>query len=167
VSPLLIDVITSLDNNQVLSILKNPNLDKVNELPPVKPKGGEVFLVQSVHVDDWKCDQYTWINDSKCAPKNDATGEKLYKSYFKLRLPGFETKNCRKRPRSTSDFKKIAYWLESNPNLVLILYLGDEQLYQAIPHGNSKHETEFVRTMPSVVQNIKSKEGDPHKVTGV
>jgi hypothetical protein len=29
---------------------------------------------------------------------------------------------------------------------------------------NTKHETEFVRTMPAVVQNIISKKGDPHKV---
>jgi len=33
-----------------------------------------------------------------------------------------------------------------------------------MPHGNSKHDSEFVRTMPSVVEEIKCKEGDPHKV---
>ena len=31
-------------------------------------------------------------------------------------------------------------------------------------HGNSKHDSEFVRTMPSVVEETKCKEGDPHKV---
>jgi hypothetical protein len=36
--------------------------------------------------------------------------------------------------------------------------------YQAMPHGNSKHDSEFVRTMQSVVEEIKCKEGDPHKV---
>ncbi|CAG2245650.1 unnamed protein product [Mytilus edulis] len=33
-----------------------------------------------------------------------------------------------------------------------------------MPHGNSKHDTEFVRTMPSVIDTIKEKEGNPHKV---
>ena len=37
-------------------------------------------------------------------------------------------------------------------------------LYQAMEIVNTKHETEFVRTMPAVVQNIISKKGDPHKV---
>ncbi|VDI63133.1 Hypothetical predicted protein [Mytilus galloprovincialis] len=40
----------------------------------------------------------------------------------------------------------------------------NEDSYQPMPHGNSKHDTEFVRTMPSVSDTIKEKEGNPHKV---
>jgi rRNA maturation endonuclease Nob1 len=43
-------------------------------------------------------------------------------------------------------------------------YLGDDHFHQAMQHGNSKHDSEFVRTMPSVVEETKCKEGDPHKV---
>ena len=43
-------------------------------------------------------------------------------------------------------------------------YLGDDHFHQAMQHGNSKHDSEFVRTMQSVVEEIKCKEEDPHKV---
>ena len=148
----------------VKNILQNSTVDNINTLPPVKPKGGEVYLVQSKHLNDWKCDQYTWINNSKFVSKHDEEGGKLIRCYFKLRLPGFEMKGGRKRPCSTNSFKRIAYWLDSNPNLVLVHYLGDDIFYQAMPHGNSKHDSEFVRTIPSVVEEIKCKKGDPHKV---
>jgi hypothetical protein len=64
-----------------------------------------------------------------------------------LRLPGFEMKGGCKGPCSTNSFKRIAYWLDSNPNLALVHYLGDEIFYQAMPHGNSKHDSEFARTI--------------------
>ncbi|CAC5384992.1 unnamed protein product [Mytilus coruscus] len=82
---------------------------------------------------------------------------KLIRCYFDLRLFGLETNVGRKRPRSTSDFKRMSYWLDSNLNLVLIHYVGNENLYQPMPHGNSKRDTEFVRTMPSVIDTIKEK----------
>lgn len=37
-------------------------------------------------------------------------------------------------------------------------------MYEPMPHGNSKHDTEFIRTMPSVIDQIREKEGAPHKV---
>ena len=42
--------------------------------------------------------------------------------------------------------------------------MGDETIYEPMPHGNSKHDTEFIRTMPSVIDQIREKEGAPHKV---
>ena len=64
ISSFFTDQLTSLDNNMVINIIQNSTEDKISTLPPVKPKGGEVYLVQSKHLDDWKCDQYTWINRS-------------------------------------------------------------------------------------------------------
>ncbi|CAG2240581.1 unnamed protein product [Mytilus edulis] len=156
--------IPSVPISSVQSISSVPisSVQKIGCLPPVKPNGGDIYLIHSKHPNDWKCDQYTWINESKFV--SEIVGVKLNRCYFKLRLPGFDTKSGRKRPRSTSDFKRIAYWLDSNPNLVLIHYIGNEDLYQPMPHGNSKHDTEFVRTMPSVIDTIKEKEGNPHKV---
>lgn len=37
-------------------------------------------------------------------------------------------------------------------------------MYEPMPHGNSKHNTEFIRTMPSVIDQIREKEGAPNKV---
>ncbi|CAG2186211.1 unnamed protein product [Mytilus edulis] len=132
--PYLTGVKVMFENEKVINILQNPIKEKIGCLPPVKPNGGDIYLIQSKHPNDWKCDQYTWINESKYV--FEIEGVKLNKCYFKLRLPGFETKIGRKRPRSTSDFKRIAYWLDSNPNLVLIHYIGNEDLYQPMPHGN-------------------------------
>jgi hypothetical protein len=71
------DATSPLDSNVVINILLKPDQDKINEYPPAKPRGGEVFLVQSAKQDDWKCDQLIWINDSKSTPKCSENGVKL------------------------------------------------------------------------------------------
>jgi hypothetical protein len=43
ISPFFTDKLTSLDNNMVKNILQNSTEDKISTLPPVKPKGGEVY----------------------------------------------------------------------------------------------------------------------------
>jgi hypothetical protein len=78
---------------------------------------------------------------------------------YKLRLPGVEIKSGRKRPYYSHKFKTLGHWLHSDPHLVLVHYLGDETIYKPMAHGNSKHETEFKRTMSSVIDKMKSEEG--------
>jgi hypothetical protein len=62
-------------------------------------------------------------------------------------------KGGRKGPCSTNSFKRIAYWLDSNPNLVLVHYLGDEIFYQAMPHETVNMTLNLLE--PSVVEEIK------------
>jgi hypothetical protein len=76
-SQFYINATSPLDSNVVINILLKPDQDQINEYPPAKPRGGEVFLVQSAKQDDWKCDQYIWINDSKSTPKCSENGVKL------------------------------------------------------------------------------------------
>ena len=83
---------------------------------------------------------------------------------YKLRLPGVDIKSGRKRPNYSHKFKKLVHWLHSDPHLVLVHDLGDETIYKPMAHGNSKHETEFKRTMPSVIDKMKSEEGRAKKV---
>ncbi|CAC5399410.1 unnamed protein product [Mytilus coruscus] len=45
------------------SILSDPDMSKVTSLPPIKPKAGDVFVIESINMEDWKCDQYLWIRD--------------------------------------------------------------------------------------------------------
>lgn len=52
-------------------------------------------------------------------------------------------------------FKKVGYWLTNKPTLVLVHYIGDETIYTPMAHGNSKHDGEFKRTMPSVIDKVK------------
>ena len=50
--------IDELNKDVIVSILSNPDKSKVVTLPPVKPKGSDIFVIRSENVDDWKCDQY-------------------------------------------------------------------------------------------------------------
>ena len=83
---------------------------------------------------------------------------------YKSRLPGVEIKSGRKRPNYSHKFKKLGHWLHSDPHLVLVHYLGDETIYKPMAHGNSKIETEFKRTMLSVIDKMKFEEGGAKKV---
>ena len=37
-------------------------------------------------------------------------------------------------------------------------------MYEPMPHGNSKHDTEFIRIMLSVIDQIREKEGAPNSL---
>jgi hypothetical protein len=154
--------IDELNKDVIVSILSNPDKSKVITLPPVKPKGGDIFVICSENVDDWKCDQYMWMRDG--LRKFQYKDVEFSKINYKSRLPGVEIKSGCKRPNYSHKFKKLGHWLHSDPHLVLVHYLGDETIYKPMAHGNSKHETEFKRTMPSVIDKMKSEEGGAKKV---
>jgi hypothetical protein len=65
-------------------------------------------------------------------------------------LPGYITKSGRRRPLTSTGFKRVGYWTPSNPSLVLIHYLGDENIYKPIPHGNGNHENDIVEITSSL-----------------
>lgn len=49
-------------------MLTNPDTSKISTLPPMQPKGGDVY-VYSFNGDvskekDWSCDGYKWVNKS-------------------------------------------------------------------------------------------------------
>ncbi|CAG2245651.1 unnamed protein product [Mytilus edulis] len=56
--PYLTGVKVMFENEKVINILQNPIKEKIGCLPPVKPNGGDIYLIQSKHPNDWKCDQY-------------------------------------------------------------------------------------------------------------
>jgi hypothetical protein len=78
--------IDELNKDVIVSILSNPDKSKVITLPPVKPKGGDIFVIRSENVDDWKCDQYMWMRDG--LPKFQHKDVKFSKINYKSRLPG-------------------------------------------------------------------------------
>jgi hypothetical protein len=78
--------ITELNKDVIDIILSNPDKSKVITLPPVKPKGGDTFVIRSENVDDWKCDQYMWMRDG--LPKFQHKDVKFSKINYKSRLPG-------------------------------------------------------------------------------
>ena len=96
--------------------------------------------------DDWKCDQYHWINDGVAKlPKKDPV---VKKTYFLCDTP----------TGPSAEFKWHAYEFIPANNYVLVHYLGNENIAIAFPHGNSKQNTRkaYVRTCPSVMEKMKT-----------
>ena len=110
-----------ISKETVVTILSNPDEDTVIALPPVKPSGGDVFVVRSSNLHDWKCDQYIWVRDgSRSFSFNDLEYSKIH---YKIRLPGIDTKSGRRKLNCSLQFKKVGYWLHSDPSLVLVHYI--------------------------------------------
>ena len=95
--------IDELNKDVIVSILSNPDKSKVITLPPVKPKGGDIFVIRSENVDDWKCDQYMWMRDG--LRKFQYKDVEFSKINYKSRLPGVDIKSGRKRPNYSHKFK--------------------------------------------------------------
>ncbi|CAC5367851.1 unnamed protein product [Mytilus coruscus] len=51
-----------LHQTEIVDILTNPETSRTSNVLPYKPKANEVYLFQT-GADDWKCDQYLWINN--------------------------------------------------------------------------------------------------------
>ncbi|CAG2252615.1 unnamed protein product [Mytilus edulis] len=144
-----------LHQTEIVDILTKPETSRTSNVPPYKPKANEIYLFQT-GADDWKCDQYLWINNGT---KSVTIGNDVLKKHFyKIRLPGTtDHTNGRKRPVGSLQFKKTAYSLKSNKSLILVHYEGDETVYVPVSHGNSKksHPPEYTRTAPSVLRKIE------------
>ncbi|XP_071097342.1 uncharacterized protein [Haliotis cracherodii] len=138
----------SFTTTEVLEILQNPDLSRVINQPPVKPRAGQAFLYHFTDAnkrDDWRCDQYHFHHDAtREQPKADPKFKKLF---FVIKT----------RVGKDKRFKKHAYILlgEDN-NLVLFQYIGNERIAEDLPHGNSKNTSvPYTRLCPSVIRAIK------------
>ncbi|XP_065896214.1 uncharacterized protein [Dysidea avara] len=154
VEPLMSGRKKAIDCDEAYDILQCEvnSLQRCSELPPVKPKSGEVFLFCATDDNkrrDWRCDQYRWYqNGCKLLP---ASEHKVKKYYF----------NIAKADNSHSNkFQRIAYHLLDNPGVVLIQYIGSHLEAEDLPHGNSVSDSKpYIRSCPSVIQQIK--DSDP------
>ncbi|XP_071097328.1 uncharacterized protein [Haliotis cracherodii] len=139
---------SSFTTQEVLDILRNPDMSRTITQPPLKPTAGQVFLYHFTDInkrDDWRCDQYHFHHDAtREQPKADPKFKKLF---FVIKT----------REGKDKRFKKHAYILlgEDN-NLVLFQYIGDERIAEDLPHGNSKNASvPYTRLCPSVIRAIK------------
>ena len=78
-----------------------------------------------ITVDDWRCDQYRWIN--RGVHKLPSNSPEVKKMYFIIDTP---------RGPSTL-FKRHAYQLIGNAKVTLVHYLGDESIATNFPHHGS------------------------------
>lgn len=84
------------------------------------------IMLTFCYVDDWKCDQYRWVNQG--VTKLPRAKPVLRKMYFSLDSP----------EGPSQEFQRYAYQLLSNMSVTLIQYLGDEKAVIHFPHGNMK-----------------------------
>ena len=67
----------------------------------------------------------------------------LEKKFYKNRLPGTKDQlkgHSRNRTVDSLQFKRSAYNVKDNRNLVLVHYEGDETVYVPVTHGNSNKD---------------------------
>ena len=99
------------------------------------------------HADDWKCDQYRWVNKGVTALPDEVL--KLNKYYYHIDRPN----------GSNPGFKRHGYKLIDDPrNPVLVHYIGDEEVAVDFPHRSAtKLKSNFVPTLPSYLKSCEKK----------
>ncbi|XP_042316660.1 uncharacterized protein LOC121927141 [Sceloporus undulatus] len=158
---------SDLPMEEVLAILRRECLDesKVISLPPVLPKGGDVFVYCSSspdpkHEHDYRFDRYRWVARGSNFHRRRLHLPTVLKRYYCLKDPAGSWKD------SLLGFKKHIFCLRecTDPRkLYIIHYLGDETLHQPSSHGNRKHSKKpFTGTTKKVLPKIKI-ESKSHK----
>ena len=99
-------------------------------MPPIKLKGGEVYLYHDSNNvnkrNDWRCDGYGWSCEG--CPKLPSKTPYLRKLYSKIHRSG--------NPRGSNQFVRHGYSLLERSELYLIHYIGDESAFQPSTRGN-------------------------------
>ena len=78
-----------------------------------------------------------------------------------------EIKGARKVPHLKS-FQKLVSYINNNPFIQVVEYIGDETAYKPRPHGLTKDKNiyEYKRTAPSVLHNIAEELAVNNSVVG-
>ena len=96
--------------------------------------------------DDWRSDGYRWVQIA--ARRLPTHNPVIKKCYFHA---------GQKNKKKSKDFEKQAFVSLVDPSKVVVQYLGDENVAEEFPHGNSKKNTKpFFRTRPSLLNKLIS-----------
>lgn len=97
-------------------------------------------------IDDWRSDGYRWVQIA--ARRLPTHNPVIKKCYFHA---------GQKNKKKSKDFEKQAFVSLVDPSKVVVQYLGDENVAEEFPHGNSKKNTKpFFRTRPSLLNKLIS-----------
>uniref|UniRef100_A0A1X7SVU8 MULE transposase domain-containing protein n=1 Tax=Amphimedon queenslandica TaxID=400682 RepID=A0A1X7SVU8_AMPQE len=146
VQPVLKGLNEDLPYDLIIDLLKNCDEETVSNLPPVRPKAGDVYVFAPLKEEcknDWKCDQFRWRYYGRRDLQSDPALSKTY--YVYLDSDGKEAKN----------FKRHVYTLshDGTNNRVLIHYQGDGSITRSAPI--------HCRTVPSVLRDVEKSEVTP------
>ncbi|CAF1336470.1 unnamed protein product [Rotaria sp. Silwood1] len=137
----------SLEATQVIPLFDSIST-KYTSTPPFKPKAGEVYVLKLDigHENDWRSDGYRWVQIA--ARRLPTHNPVIKKCYFH---------SGQKNKKKNKDFEKQAFVSLVDPSKVVVQYLGDENIAEEFPHGNSKKNTKpFFRTRPSLLNKLIS-----------
>ncbi|CAF2759236.1 unnamed protein product [Rotaria sp. Silwood2] len=137
----------SLEATQVIPLFDSTST-KYTSTSPFKPKTGEVYVLKLDigHENDWRSDGYRWVQIA--ARRLPTHNPVIKKCYFHA---------GQKNKKKNKDFEKQAFVSLVDPSKVVIQYLGDENVAEEFPHGNSKKNTKpFFRTRPSLLNQLIS-----------
>ena len=113
-------------NIDIVRILQNPDEQKISYAATIKPKGGKVFILywqgSESKIKDYVADQYVWVADS--TKKTVHLGVTLVKKYYNI-WDGSAV-SCSKKVANSRDFKKTISYIQDNPFLQVVEYIGDE-----------------------------------------
>ena len=100
----------------VFAILDKPDTTKISTMPPIKPKAGELYVINGDHQNDWACDSHKWVNQGRYGlPKNNPIV--FVRCYIISRHLNDN--------KGSDDFKRRLYYAQ-NSSLKLVHYVGDE-----------------------------------------
>lgn len=154
----------TLTSEEIFDALLHASDQQISNVPPIKPAGGESYIIECPTSQDWACDQYQWVHKGKTTIKS-TNGSEMIKNHFHIRMPGVKEGKGRSRPNSSNKFKRCAYHIPTNPKRVLVSYHGDDKVYVRLPHGNRKaNEEEYLRTTKTVLNELKKTRSKPMTV---
>jgi hypothetical protein len=107
-----------------------PDTTKISTIPPIKPKAGELYVINGEHQNDWACDGYKWVNKGRYDLLNN--NPIVFVRCYNISRHLNDNKG-------SDDFKRCLYYTQ-NSSLKLVHYIGGETAYIPQPHGNDKSE---------------------------
>ena len=138
-----------LNFKEVISILDQPDENLVSNIPPLKPKAGEIYVTNNVK--DVTCNQYYWVHKGshKIPQKKPLLDRRDYNLY--------KTKLCSGDRVGNDNFKRIIYYSLTG-DLALVHYTGDESRAVEFPHGNAVHKIQKqTKTLKSTLACLEDK----------
>lgn len=128
----------TLTSEEIFDALLHASDQQISNVPPIKPAGGESYIIECPTSQDWACDQYQWVHKGKTTIKS-TNGSEMIKNHFHIRMPGVKEGKGRSRPNSSNKFKRCAYHIPTNPKRVVVSYHGDDKSLTEIERQMKKN----------------------------
>lgn len=75
----------TLTSEEIFDALLHASDQQISNVPPIKPAGGESYIIECPTSQDWACDQYQWVHKGKTTIKS-TNGSEMIKNHFHIRF---------------------------------------------------------------------------------